>query len=110
MAAVRWSGMETLKDFYDDDNADENLARHHAVVVGLYPEDAGEQREGEQHAHPHDVMQLSTKVHDVELVLLENAGRVFYAGPPKSPSGGRPLPAAGACRPKGGRPSCPHLV
>ena len=49
----------------DEGDADEHLAEHDAVVVDLYPEDAGEQREREQHAHPHGVVQLRAQVHAV---------------------------------------------
>ena len=52
-------------DQRDEGDADEHLAEHHAVVVDLYPEDAGEQREREQHAYPHGVVQLRAQVHAV---------------------------------------------
>ena len=60
-AAVR-VGQPALDDVHGevdeshDADADQDLAHDDAVVVDLYPQDAREQGEREEHAHPHGVV------------------------------------------------------
>ena len=48
-----------------DPDAEQHLAGDDAVVVDLHPQDAHEQGEREEHAHPHDVVKLLAQVHPV---------------------------------------------